>query len=125
MMPVSVTQAYFTLTFGGNLDATGTQYHPLISITSSNPGEFVMDVTQGCGAPLSCTDDGSSDGVTSWEESYLGPAPPADPNSYSPTGVSNFDPIAAVGGTGVVAIRVYRKSGVTATCGTYTITASN
>jgi len=127
MMPVSVTQAYFTVTFGGNLDATAglPEYHPLIILTSSNPGEFVMDVTAGCGAALSCADDATSDGVTTWEESYIGPVPAAAPNSLNPAGVSNFEPIALVAGNGVVAVRVYRKVGFTPTCGTYTINVSN
>jgi len=121
MIPLSVTEAYFTITFGGN---GSTSFHPHISLASTN-NEFLMDVTSDCsGSKLTtCTDNGSgdSDGVLQWETSYSGVSPAGDPNSKTPGGVSNFDPI----NVGQVWIRVYRKNGVTPTCNNYTITAGD
>ncbi len=127
MAPITVTDAYFTLTFGGN---GGTNFHPIITISSTN-NEFVMDVTSNCsGSLLSCADDGSgATGVTTWETQYggpLGPSPEGDPNSKQPNGTtSNFEAIPLPGSSGQVWIKVYRKTGATPTCDSYTINASD
>ena len=121
MAPISVTEAYFTLTFGGN---GSTSFHPKITVTSTN-NEFLMDVTASCTGTLltTCTDNGTKDssGVLTWETSYSGQTPAGDPTSKTPLGVSNFAAIPE----GQVWIRVYRKTGATPTCNDYTITASD
>jgi len=124
MGAVGVSVAYFTLTVGGN---GGTNFHPIITISSPN-NEFVMDVDANCSGSLltTCTDNGTgeSGGVTTWEDSYVGPSPAADPASYPVSG-SHFNPIPLPGSNGQVWIKVYRKAGATATCNSYTISASD
>ena len=117
MAPKSVTEAFFTVTFGNN---TNTAFHPKITITSPS-GEFVFDVTSDCnGTALACaTEGGSSVAMTTWEEEYTG----GDPTVYPVTG-SSFDPIPLPGENGQVWIRVYRKTGAIATCDEYTLIAS-
>jgi hypothetical protein len=119
MTPLSVTEAYFTVTFGDNLSAS---YHPHIAITSTN-NEFLMDVTQDCSGTAqqgndACTDNGNSGSkdVTNWEVAFT--------NNVKP-GMDYLNPIPAVGSGGQVWIRVYRNSAVTPTCNEYTITASD
>jgi hypothetical protein len=118
MAPASVTAAYFTITFTGT---NNINFHPKIVLSGS--AEFVMDITGDCnGSKLSsCADNGNadSDGVTTWEESYTGPSPKADPATYPVTG-SHFNAIVL----GQVWIKVYRKAGAATTCGTYTLTVS-
>jgi hypothetical protein len=119
MMPVSVTEAYFTVTFSGN---GSTAFHPYINLTSTN-GEFVMDVTADCNNTIlsSCGDSTTGgDGVTTWEMQYTA----GDPTSY-PVTESHFDAIPLPGNNGQVWIRVYRANGVTPTCNPYTITVSD
>jgi hypothetical protein len=115
MAPTTVTQAWFTLTFGNATNSLS--YHPKIGIASTN-NEFLIDVYTNCsGANItSCTDNGSggSIGVLNFETSFTGPSPAADPNSALFTNILQ----------GQVWIKVYRRNGVTPTCNMYTITAS-
>jgi len=119
MVPLSVTQAYFTVIFGDNLSPS---YHPHIGISSTN-NEFLMDVNQDCSGTAqqgtdACTDNGTSvsHGVTSWEVAFT--------NNSAP-GKDYTSAIPAVGTNGQVWIRVYRNPKVTPTCDQYTITAGD
>ena len=114
---------WFTVTFPDN---GNTSYHPKITISGTDvtAGEIVFGVYGTCGgAALSCTDDGSASAVTTWEDSYGGPNPPADPTSWPVTG-SHFNVIGLPGNGGTVIVEVYRKSG-SATCNAYTLTISD
>ncbi len=118
MAPLSVTQAFFTLTFGSN---TSPSYHPLINLSS--PGnEFLMDITQDCSGTavqdVQCSDNGAnnSKGVVSWEVAFT--------NNNVP-GMDYYNPIPAVGNGGTVWVRIYRNPAVTPTCNQYTLTASD
>jgi hypothetical protein len=121
MAPRTVTDAWFTLTFGGNGQFS---FHPKITITSLN-NEFEMNVNSNCagGTLNTCGDNGTSysDGVLTWEEFYTA----GDPTSKTAGGASNFNAIALPGSNGQVWIHVYRKNGATPTCNQYTITASD
>jgi hypothetical protein len=120
MAPLTVTQAYFTLIFGGFANPS---VHPKINITSPN-NEFLMDITQDCSGTSEmhdvCGDNGAntSKAVTTWEVQF--------PASNNPVpGMDYYNPIPAVGAGGEVWIRVYRNPLVTPTCNLYTITASD
>ncbi len=124
LYPATPNQAYFVVTFTGN---TNTSYHPKITI--SDPlNEFLIEVTSDCSTAITtCNATGdltSSNGVTSWEESYVGPNPPADPNTYPVTG-DKFEAIPPVGNNGVVYVKVYRKGAVTNCNNQYTLTVAN
>jgi hypothetical protein len=110
MGATGVTQAWFTLSFGGN---TLNSFHPQISITSMN-NEFVMDIEDNCsGTSVNSCSDGSPVGVATWEV--------YNTDTNSPIGTPEPLP----GNAGQVWIRVYRRTGAVATCDNYTITASN
>ena len=112
---------WFSVTFSGE---TNIAFHALVQLTTGG-GEFVFDVVQGAcvGAPITCgAEGGNATGRTTWETSYAGPNPAADPASVSPTGASNFQPIAAVG---TVFVHVYRANASgAATCNPFTLTIS-
>jgi hypothetical protein len=71
---------------------------------------------------MNCPDHAAT-GITSWETSYVGPSPAADPNSYPVTG-THFQPVPLPGTNGTVYIRVYRVGPMTSCNDTYTLTAS-
>jgi hypothetical protein len=115
--PATTTDAYYTLTFGGN--TTYATYHPIISISSPN-NEFLMDVWSGCGesqAMTTCTDNGTGYGtdVLQFEESY------SPINAGWAVSLAEFDALPALS----VVVHVHRRVGVTPTCNSYTINASN
>lgn len=120
MAPLTVTQAYFTLTFGGSVAGTaGMNAHPKINLASPN-NEFLMDITQDCSGTSilgtdACGDNGtnSSKAVLGWEVHFTGANP------------GNNNPFPEPGAAGQVWIRVYRNPLVTPTCNQYTITASD
>jgi hypothetical protein len=126
LFPASPNAAYYTVTFTGEAN---TAFHPRITLTDPL-NEFVMDVTTDCSTlessqGLGCNTSGdaaSSSGITTWESSYIGPSPAADPTSYPVTG-SHFAPISVDAG-GTLYIKVYRKGGVTNCNNAYTISAS-
>ncbi len=116
-------EAFFTVTFGAAPSAWTAANHPKISLTSTS-GEFVMDVLSSCAGTAQstempggvCQDTGASSVGTNtqvWEEQYG--------STWNP-GTSANTPIPAVG---EVWIRVYRNTADTATCDTFTLTASD
>lgn len=88
-------------------------FHALVQLTTGS-SEYVFDVIQGgCGGtPINCNDGNSSTGRVTWETSYSGPNPPADPGS------PGFQPIPALG---TLYIHVYRANPATMTCNPYTL----
>jgi hypothetical protein len=103
-------------------------YHPKITLTANPSTEFVFDVLSGAcpGTPMTCGDEtpATSTGDTTWEQAYQTAAPPTGPDltSKSPSGVSNFQPIPALG---TLLVHVYRASTTApATCDQYTLTVS-
>lgn len=109
---------WFTVTFTGS---TNTAYHPTVTFTSNPTKEFLFDITVGSpascpGTAVSCASgEGTGTGLTTWEQSYTGPNPPADP-------AHNFVPIPEIG---QVLIHVYRASTTNpATCDQFALTIS-
>ena len=92
---------------------SNTAFHGLIQLTTGG-GEYIFDVIQGScsGSPMSCGEGGNCTGKTAWEESYVGPNPPAD--STNPA----FTPVPAVG---AVWIHVYRANMAATSCNPYTL----
>lgn len=113
---------WFNVTFTNTSD---TAFHALIDLTTNPNKEFVFDVVSGCSSgatQLPCQDGGDCQAKVQWEVSYMGPNPAADPNSKSPSGASNFQPIPAIGS---VYIHVYRANqAAAATCDGYTLEIS-
>jgi hypothetical protein len=133
MAPLTVTQAYFTLTFENDTSNPNPSYHPHITLTSTvvaGQPEFLMDVTQDCSGTLVedvvCSDNGANNsrGVIGWESFF--PTNAQKPAQNPMPGMDYYNPIPAVGTNGQVWIRVYRNAlFTTPTCNPYTITASD
>jgi hypothetical protein len=131
LYPGTVNAAYYTVTFSGNTDVGSglpnftAGYHPKIVLTDISGEGFVMEVTSDCSTPISACntagDAASANGVTTWEVQYTA----GDPNSKSPGGVNQFVAVPAVGSSGTVYVKVYRKGAVSNCSHQYTITASN
>jgi hypothetical protein len=116
VLPVGTEGDWFQVDFNSE---NNVAFHGLVQLTQGG-GEYVFDIIQGsCGGnALSCGEGGTCTGKTAWEVSYSGPNPPGDPNSKTPSGVSNFQPIPAVGS---VWIHVYRANTSMVTCNPYTL----
>ncbi len=108
------SEAWYEVSFANNTD---TRYHPKVTFAANPNNEFQFDIYAGCGQLVPCGDGNSSNGRTTWEVSYNGPNPGADPNSH-------FAPVPAVGAGGSILIRVFRPNGPV-TCDTFTLTISN
>jgi hypothetical protein len=126
LFPAAPNAAYYQVVFTGN---TNTAFHPRITLTDPF-NEFVMDVTTDCSVLEStmnvCNAAGDApvaQAVSTWEASYTGPNPPADPAVYPVTG-SHFQAIPAPGTGGTLYIKVYRTGGVITCNNAYTITVS-
>jgi hypothetical protein len=124
MYPASPNAAYFTVSFTGSNQSLN--YHPKITLTDPL-GEFVMDVTTDCatfvssgGSSDACNgagDNGNSNGVVTWETSYIGPVPQADP--------SHPAEFQAIPPRGTVYVKVYRKVPMTSCNNKYMLTATD
>jgi hypothetical protein len=110
VLPNPTDSDWFQVTFSGE---NNTAFHGLIQLTAGG-GEFLFDVIQGScgGGALNCGEGGNCSGKTTWEESYSGPNPPADPNN------PGFAPIGAIG---AVWIRVYRANTAMTSCNQFTL----
>jgi hypothetical protein len=117
LFPASPTAAaFFVVTFSGNGNLA---FHPKITLTGP-AGEFVMDITSDCANTLVACPDHGAGSVTTWETSYTGPVPAADP-----TQPTEFQPIPLPGNNGTVYIKVYRVGAMTSCNDQYTLTATD
>jgi hypothetical protein len=116
-IPTTDGANWFQITFGGA--STDFSYHPEITFAKNPSMEFVFDVDSDCtGDSLSCADQPTATGLTTWEE-YWGAG-----DGGAEAGATT--PIPAVGKAGVVLLKVYRSNASSgADCDNYSITVSD